>query len=115
MNVREFLARYEVVTEEDARERERVAYRMGWLDTPLHNGRESDMVNGLERRYPSLVQKPKTVTLSNGMTYRLAKVTGFPWARVDLDGEEYIEQPRCLSVEDFEKCAALLREEEANL
>lgn len=84
----------------EVRQRERVAYLLGVRDhaTPGYQH------NWLERSYPELPPYPRTITLSDGHSFV-------------RDGSEFrsvtsglLQTPVCYVLEDFEKCAALLRE-----
>ena len=105
------------VSESEARERERTAFNIGWLERESFPHREPQRTRDRirENRYPSLSPEPRTVTLSDGSEWWLARDENRRgrWMREELTCSRNVDSgPSCQTAEDFEKCATLLREEE---
>lgn len=102
------------VSKAEARERERAAFALGWQNGagPV-SMRHAEFAAQQNRCFPSLLPKRKTVTLSDGSTWWRGGNVRWWWHRPEIAGDMSGEgPPTCVTAEDFELCAKLLREEE---
>lgn len=110
MFANDVLMKWGGVSEAEAREREREAFTEG---ANAHRGSYGQNVSEFvaavkESRYPLLLPKRPTVILSTGeWEAKSDHHGGFDWRSTDTI--EWVGYPKCVTAEDFEKCAALVR------
>ena len=106
------------VSESEARERERAAFKAGF-EIGAENCKKY-YAAWIDEKYPSLTPQPPyivgEVLLSDGSTHRLYRNGTWQGERPEpmIGGGQLCSfgPPQCVTAEDFEQCAKLLRESE---
>lgn len=100
------------VSELDARERERAAYMSAVDDARPYLSSPPSPAKRLDALYPSLIPKPRTVTLSDGKmwAYESEGVWKGFWRWGNAMEGGIAKSPICANADDMEKCLVVMRE-----